>query len=50
MPPLEAKKVLFIMIVAGGAFEKRGTKDKQNLFIDVRKAHLNGVVDGVGVR
>ena len=46
MPPLEAKKMLFIMTVAGGAFEKRGTKDEQKLmFIDVRKAHLNGVVD-----
>ena len=46
MPPLEAKKVLFIMTVAGGAFEQRGSKDEQKLmFIDVRKAHLNGVVD-----
>ena len=46
MPPLEAKKMLFIMTVAGGAFEKRGTKDEQQLmFIDVCKAHLNGVVD-----
>ena len=34
------------MTVAGGAFEKRGTKDEQKLmFIDVRKAHLNAVVD-----
>ena len=46
MPPLEAKKMLFIMTVAGGAFEQRGSKDEQKLmFIDVRKAHLNGVVD-----
>ena len=42
MPPLEAKKMLFIMTVAGGAFEQRGSKDEQKLmFIDVRKAHLN---------
>ena len=34
------------MTVPVGAFEKRGTKDEQKLmFIDVRKAHLNGVVD-----
>ena len=46
MPPLEAKKMLFIMTVAGSAFEKRGTKDEQKLmFIDVRKAYLNGVVE-----
>ena len=46
MPPLEAKKMLFIMTVAGGAFEQRGSKDEQKLmFIDVRKAHLNGVAD-----
>ena len=46
MPPLEAKRMLFIMTVAGGAFEQRGSKDEQKLmFIDVRKAHLNGVVD-----
>ena len=38
--------MLFIMTVAGGAFEQRGSKDEQKLmFIDVRKAHLNGVVD-----
>ena len=41
MPPLEAKKMLFIMTVAGGAFEQRGSKDEQKLmFIDVRKAHI----------
>ena len=46
MPPLEAKKMLFIMTVAGGAFEQRGSKDEQKLmFIDVRKADLNRVVD-----
>ena len=46
MPPLETKKMPFIMTFAGGAFEKRGTKDEQKMmFIDVRKAHLNGVVD-----
>ena len=38
MPSLEAKKMLFIMTDAGGAFEKLGTKDEQKLmFIDVRK-------------
>ena len=46
VPPLEAKKMLFIMTVAGGALEQRGSKDEQKLmFIDVRKAHLNGVAD-----
>ena len=46
MPPLEAKKMPFIMTFAGGASEKRGTKDEQKMmFIDVRKAHFNGVVD-----
>ena len=46
MLPLEAKKMLFFMTVAGSAFEQRGSKDEQKLmFIDVRKAHLNGVVD-----
>ena len=46
MPPLEAKKMLFIMTVARGAFEKCGTKDEQKLtFIDVRKAHFNVLVD-----
>ena len=40
-----SKKMPFIMTVAGCAFEKRATKDDQKLmFIDVRKAHLNGVV------
>ena len=28
MPPLEMKKMLFILPVAGGAFEKRGTKER----------------------
>ena len=46
MPPLMAKKMPFVMTFAWGAFEKRGTKDEQKMmFIDVRKAHLNGVVD-----
>ena len=40
------RPLLFIMTVAGGAFEQRGSKDEQKLmFIDVRKAHLNGVAD-----
>ena len=30
MPPLEAKKMLFIMTVDGAAFEKRGSKDEQS--------------------
>ena len=39
--------MLFLMTVAGGCFrEARNKKDEQKLmFIDVRKAHLNGVVD-----
>ena len=43
MPPLEAKKMPFVMTVAGGSFENRGTMDEQKLmFIDVRRAHMNG--------
>ena len=38
--------MLFAMTVAGRALGKRGTREEQKLmFIDVRKAHLNGVVD-----
>ena len=46
MPPLEAKKMLFRM-AAGQPKEWRGGKwEKQKLmFIDVKKAHLNGVLE-----
>jgi hypothetical protein len=43
MPPLEAKRMLFRMAVADGAIRKDRKKGKVKLmFIDVKKAHLNG--------
>jgi len=49
MPPLEAKKMLFRQAVKEKAVWKKGSwRSKKLLFIDVKKAHLNGIVpDGV---
>lgn len=47
-PPLEAKKLLFSM--AAGQFGATSTEPEKLMFIDVKKAHLNGTVgDGVQV-
>ena len=46
MPPLEAKKILFRMSTVGMEKRRLGTKDEEVLmFVDVRKAHLNGVCE-----
>ena len=43
MPPLESKRMLFRMAVAAGAIKADRRKGKVKLmFIDVKKAHLNG--------
>lgn len=43
MPPLESKRMLFRMAVADGAITMDRKKGKVKLmFVDVRKAHLNG--------
>jgi hypothetical protein len=45
MPPLEAKKLLFRMAAAQRKTWQRGGLEKMKLmFIDVKKAHLNGIV------
>eukprot|EP00974_Lingulodinium_polyedra_P040014 3839742-Lingulodinium_polyedra.AAC.1 len=45
MPPLEAKKILFRMAVASREQPRRGGSGSMKLaFVDVKKAHLNGVV------
>ena len=47
MPPQEAKKMLFIMTVSGEWLSSSADRrmSRSLMFIDVRKAHLNGVVD-----
>ena len=46
MPPLEAKKLIFRMAAAQeGAWRRGGSAREKLLFIDVKKAHLNGVVE-----
>ena len=45
MPPLEAKKVLFKMAAMRMSRSRWGKKSRKLLFIDVRKAHLNGVCE-----
>ena len=45
MPPLEAKKILFRKAIQMGPKWKDGRWMKHKLiFIDVKKAHLNGIV------
>jgi len=45
MPPLEAKKMLFRQAIKEKDVWKKGAwRSKKLLFIDVKKAHLNGVV------
>jgi hypothetical protein len=43
MPPLEAKKMLFKL--AASQWGARGREKVKLMFIDVKKAHLNGVVE-----
>ena len=46
MPPLEAKKMLFRMTAGVRGWRKRkGMKEVKLMFIDVRKAHLNGICE-----
>ena len=46
MPPLEAKKALFQMAAARMKGKRtRGGRRMKMLFVDVRKAHLNGICD-----
>jgi hypothetical protein len=45
MPPLEAKKMLFRQAIKEKDVWKKGAwRSKKLLFIDVKKAHLNGIV------
>ena len=45
MPPLEAKRILFAMAAKGKLEQWKGKKQLRKLmFIDVKKAHLNGQV------
>jgi hypothetical protein len=44
MPPLEAKKLLFRMAAATWKSRLRGAEPDKIMLIDVKKAHLNGIV------
>ena len=44
MPPLEAKKLLFKMAAATWKGRSEGKEPDKIMLIDVKKAHLNGVV------
>ena len=45
MPPLEAKKLLFQRAVSQNAWDRsHGGKGIKIMLIDVKKAHLNGLV------
>ena len=45
MPPLESKKMLFVLAASQPWELRRGKWERQKLmFVDVKKAHLNGVV------
>ena len=44
MPPLEAKKLLFKMAAATWKGKSEGKEPDKIMLIDVKKAHLNGVV------